>query len=78
MEDSKLFIIIGLIFNTLASVILIFPYLNNKKNIDDDYIISMDKDGKYTQKKHLKEKCTNILGLTFLLIGFILQLVAVF
>jgi hypothetical protein len=68
---------IGLIFNTIAAVILIFPNLNIKKDIDDDLITSMDKDGKYTQRKHLKEKRLNLWGLMFLAIGFIFQLLAV-
>jgi len=78
MDCSKLLTIFGLLFNTIATVILIFPYFNIKKNLDDDYIISMGKDGKYTQKKHLKERQTNLWGLIFLAIGFILQLIAVF
>ena len=77
MDCSKLLTILGLLFNTLAAVILIFPYLNIKKNLDDDYITSMDKDGKYTQKKHLKERHVNMWGLTFLAVGFILQLISV-
>ena len=78
MDYSKLLTIFGLIFNTIAAVILIFPYLNIKKDLDDDYITSMDKDGKYTQKKHLKERHVNLWGLILLAIGFILQLFAVF
>ncbi len=78
MDYSKLLTIFGLIFNTIAAVILIFPYLNVKKNLDDDFIVSMDKDGKHTQKKHLKERRVNMWGLTFLAIGFILQLSAYF
>lgn len=78
MECSKLLTIFGLMFNTLAAIILIFPYLNIKKNLDDDYITSMNKDGKYTQKKHLKERYINLWGLILLAIGFILQLLAIF
>lgn len=78
MDCLKLLTIFGLLFNTIAAVILIFPYLNIKKNLDDDFIVSMDKDGKHTQKKHLRERRVNIWGLTFLIVGFILQLVAVF
>lgn len=77
MDCSGLLTIFGLIFNTLAAVILIFPYLNIKKDIDDDRINSMGIDGKYTQKKHLKERRVNLWGLTFLAIGFILQLIAI-
>jgi|GEM_PF-7116639 len=77
MDCPKLLTILGLLFNALAAAILIFPYLNIKKNLDDDYITSMDKDGKYTQKKHLKERRVNMWGLTFLASGFILQLISV-
>ncbi len=77
MDCSKLLTIIGLILGTIASMILIFPNLNIKKSLDDDHIVSMDKDGKFTQKKHLKEKCINLWGLILLTIGFALQLFAV-
>lgn len=78
MDCSIIFTLAGLIFGVLASLVLIIPNLNIKKDLNDDYIVAMDKEGKYTQRKHLKEKNLNILGLVFLAIGFLLQLSAIF
>lgn len=78
MNLSKILIIIGLSLNTLASVVMLYPYINITKNIEDDYIIKMDKNtGKYTQKKHKKDKILGVIGLVLFIIGFILQIVGV-
>ena len=74
MNCSKFLTIVGLVFGVVASGILIFPNLNVKKNIKNDYITSIDRDGKYTQRKHLKERNINLWGLILLAIGFVLQL----
>lgn len=78
MQTQDILTITGLIFNTAAAIILIFPNLNIKKKLDDDYIIASGKNGEYTQKKHLKERRLNLFGLTLLATGFILQLLALF
>lgn len=74
MNNGKLLTLIGLAFNTIASVIVLYPLLNTKKNVDDDYILSMDKKGNYTQKKHLKDRNVGILGFSLFALGFILQI----
>jgi len=73
---SRTLSIIGLIFNTTASVILIFPYIMGKHFVDDDLIIKTNtKTGKYLQKKHLSERKNNLWGLGFMILGFIFQIV---
>lgn len=68
--------ILGLILNTIAAVVLIIPNLKVTKNIDDDLIVLSDqKTGNYTQKKHLRERKLNIAGLVLLVLGFLLQLI---
>lgn len=76
---SKFFSLIGLLFNTLASAILMIPFLSVKRKLDDDLIISGDSTKQeYTQKKHLKERETNLLGLAFLMLGFVFQIASMF
>ena len=74
MDLSNL-VIVGLAINTAASVIIIFPMLNTKKNIDDDYILNEDDKGNYTQKKHLKDRKLGILGFSLFVVGFIFQII---
>lgn len=72
----EIFNITGLVFNTIGAVILIIPNLSIHKDIDDDLIVSNYKDGRYTQRKHIKDRKINMVGLIFILIGFLLQLVS--
>jgi len=74
---SRFFSISGLALNTLASLVLIWPYLRQEHLVGDDFIIRMDKKGKFLQKKHIKERKLNIFGLSLLTFGFISQLVSV-
>jgi len=75
MECSKLFSIIGLILNTIASVILMLPYIAGKHFTDDDLITETDtKSGKFRQKKHISERNNNLWGLGFMGFGFIFQI----
>lgn len=75
MECSRLLSIIGLIFNTVASVVLMWPYIVGKHFVDDDLIKDMDmKTGKYHQKKHLAERNNNLWGLGFMGFGFVFQI----
>ena len=69
--------LIGLALNTIASVIVLYPQINTKKNVDDDYILNMDKKGNYTQKKHLKDKKIGIAGFSLFALGFIIQIIGV-
>ncbi|MEI8337910.1 MAG: hypothetical protein WCF92_02040 [bacterium] len=68
----------GLVLNTIAAGILIIPNIRKTRNIDDDFIVSMDKKtGDYTQKKHLRERRLNVFGLILLALGFLLQLLGI-
>ncbi len=70
--------IVGLVLNTIAAIVLLFPNLRKTRNVDDDYIVSMNKEtGEYAQKKHLVEKRVSLVGLMLLTLGFALQLIAV-
>ena len=77
MNIGKLLTLIGLALNTIASVIVLYPQINTKKNVDDDYILTMDKKGNYTQKKHLKDKKIGIAGFSLFALGFIIQIIGV-
>lgn len=75
MNCSQIFLVIGLVINTLASLIMLFPYLQTIRNVDDDYILNMDKDGNYTQKKHKKDQKLGVIGFGLFIIGFIFQII---
>lgn len=78
MTNSIMFIILGLLTNTAASLVMLYPYLNVSKKVDDDYIVNMDlKTGDYTQKKHLKDRKLGILGFSLFASGFTLQIVGI-
>ena len=77
MNIGKLLTLIGLALNTIASVIVLYPQINTKKNVDDDYILNMDKKGNYTQKKHRKDKKIGIAGFSLFALGFIIQIIGV-
>ena len=77
MSPSNQLIIIGLIFNTVASVAALYPLLKNTWSVDDDYIIKMDEKGNYTQKKHLKDKKLGIFSFSLFALGFILQIIGI-
>lgn len=75
MNCSQVLLIIGLVLNTLASAVLIYPYLNVVKSVEDDFILGMDKEGNYTQKKHLKDRQLGLIGFSLLITGFIFQII---
>lgn len=78
MTPSDIFILIGLSFNTTASFIMLCPYLSIKKNVEDDFIVDMDKGtGDYTQRKHLKDRKLGMSGFILFVMGFILQIVGI-
>jgi len=75
----QLFPIVGLILNTIASIILMWPYIVGKHFVDEDLITDMNMNsGKFHKKKHLRERKNNLLGLGFMSIGFIFQLLGLF
>ncbi len=77
MNCSKLLEILGLIFNTLAALILILPNLIFTRNVEDNRIQNMNEKGDYIQKSDIRDQKINLIGLIFLSIGFILQLIGV-
>ncbi len=79
MSSTQILDIIGLSLNTIAAIVLIVPNLNPIKRLSDDLVLSGKPGGdEYTQIKHLKESCTNKIGLILLALGFIFQLVGIF
>jgi hypothetical protein len=65
----------GLAVNTVASLLVLYPYLNVRKSVKDDEIKSMDmKTGEYTQLKHLKDRRLGLVGFSLFAVGFLLQL----
>ena len=79
MNYSTVLIISGLGVNTIASLVMLYPYLNTTRNIDDDFIVKMNKTtGDYSQKKHLKLKRLGVAGFSLFAIGFILQIIGIF
>lgn len=78
MNLSTILILIGLSFNTLASLVMLYPYLSIRRNVDDDFIVDMDKEtGDYTQKKHIKNRKLGIAGFALFAIGFTFQIIGV-
>jgi len=78
MTLSNILILIGLCLNTTASLIILYPYLSIRRNVDDDFIIDMDKKtGDYTQKKHLKDRKLGIAGFSLFALGFIAQIIGI-
>ncbi|MBI2621065.1 MAG: hypothetical protein HYW63_00270 [Candidatus Levybacteria bacterium] len=78
MNYSALFIVSGLGVNTIASLIMLYPYLNINRYVDDDLILKMNmKTGKYYQKKHLKNRKLGIIGFSLFAMGFVLQIIGI-
>ena len=78
MNLSTILILIGLSFNTLASLVMLYPFLSIRRNVDDDFIVDMDKEtGEYTQKKHIKDRKLGIAGFVLFAIGFAFQIIGV-
>jgi len=74
---SLFFTILGLILNTIASIIAINPLLKIKRNIEEEFVTLMDKKGNYTQKKHLYDQKIGIFCLCMFAIGFIFQIIGI-
>lgn len=73
---SESLIAFGLFLNTIASIIVLIPYLITQVDIEDDLIVSQDsKTGRYTQKKHIKARKIGISGFLLFTFGFGLQLI---
>jgi len=79
MSSTQILDTIGLSLNTIAAIVLIIPNLSPTKRLSDDRIVSGEVGGdEYIQIKHLKESCTNKIGLILLALGFVFQLVGIF
>lgn len=77
MNCSQTLIIIGLVFNTIASLIMLYPYLNSVKNIKDNIVSNIYKNGNYTQKKNKKYQKLGIVGFCLFAVGFIFQILGI-
>ena len=78
MNSSIILILVGLSFNTFASLVMLYPYLSIRRNVDDDFIVDMDKEtGEYTQKKHIKDRKLGIAGFVLFAVGFAFQIIGV-
>lgn len=77
MDVSMGLIILGLLFLVAASVVLLIPRLIAKRNVDDDFILDMDKKGNYTQKKDIKDRCLVKISITLSIIGLICQIAGI-
>lgn len=74
MKVSTLLILIGLALVTTASLVMLWSYLDVKKNVDDDLIVYFDENtGEFTQSKHLKDRKFGIVGFIFFSLGFLFQ-----
>ncbi len=78
MDLSIILILVGLLFNTAASLVMLYPYLRAHENVDDDLIVDMDHKGNYKQKRHLKGRKLGKVGFILFTIGFGLQFFGVF
>lgn len=75
MNWPQIFTSFGLLLDAFGGGVLIFPSLKKTRNIDENLIVSGDKEtGNYTQKKHISERKRNLWGLGLLIVGFLLQL----
>ena len=73
---SKLFLIVGLAFNAIGSLALLWPNLNPWKALCEEQIVgAKDGEEKFIQGKDLKNMVASIVGFLLLTVGFILQLV---
>lgn len=78
MDISIVLILLGLAINTIASLIMLWPYLKTTQNVEDDLIVHMDKKtGDYSQIKHGKNKKLGKIGFSLFFVGFILQLIGI-
>lgn len=81
---ENIFTIIGLALNIICTVVLALPFLQIKRDLEDDLLIDGKKETThskektwYTRKGFLKDRNITLMGLGLLLIGFALQLVVI-
>lgn len=78
---KEILIIIGLILNVIGAIILTIPLIKTKVKLDDEYKIVESgtyKDGEHWFVRGLfkKNRCFGLCGMIFVMLGFILQLLA--
>ena len=78
MSISTILILSGLAVNFVASLFMLWPYLNTKRNVEDDFLENIDLEtGDYTQTKHIKDKKLGLVGFSLFSIGFLLQFLGI-
>ncbi|MFQ6051883.1 MAG: hypothetical protein ACE5K4_09345 [Candidatus Hydrothermarchaeota archaeon] len=83
MDYSEILSIIGLFFDFLGAVILMFPLFESKEKIKElvsstDYKPIFEEDKARLKESLLEEINIGIIGLTFIFSGFLLQIIAKF
>jgi signal peptide peptidase SppA len=75
--------ILSLLFSIAGTIVLAMPFFKTRRALEDDLLLPLDKvkqpqDGKhyYSRVGFFKDRKMGLLGLSFLLIGFLLQLLA--
>lgn len=67
--------ILGIVFILAGSLIMAIPLLDTTKNINDDYIVNMNRQtGEYTQNRHLVDKRFGQWGLLFVVFGTAIEI----
>ena len=78
MNLSTALIVLGLSFNTLASLFLLLSSLNIKNNVKDELVTGMDKKtGEYIQIRDLKNFKISVLSFILLIFGFSFQIIGI-
>lgn len=77
MDASVGLIILGLLFLVAASLILLIPTLFVKRNVDDNFILNMDKKGNYAQRKDIKDRRLAKISISLFIVGLIFQIVGI-
>jgi uncharacterized protein YjeT (DUF2065 family) len=75
--------IFSLVLNLTGTILLAIPLVRSKKSLDDDLVIlkpgqpKLEEDEKkyYTTVGFLKDKKLGLIGLSFLAVGFLIQLI---
>ena len=77
---QKILTSIGLLLNLFGAILIAFPILQAKVWLKDDFLTESgeNKEGEpwYKTKRFKKAQCYVLVGIAFLVLGFILQVVA--
>ena len=69
--------LLGLFITMVASILMLSSYIKIRRNVEEEFIENMDKNGNYTQTKHLKNRKLGISGFILYILGFSLQFISV-